>query len=69
LWEQFVGVAVTYIFAGVGTFVILKILGTIMPLRVNPAAEDRGLDVNEHGEQGYGEDFSSGMGFSEKAHA
>lgn len=69
LWEQFVGVAVTYVFAGVGTFVILKILGSIMPLRVKPSAEDQGLDINEHGEQGYGEDFSSGMSFSEKAHA
>ena len=61
LWEQFVGVIATYIFAAIGTFVILKILGLFMPLRVKPIVEDQGLDINEHGEEGYGEEFASGL--------
>jgi ammonium transporter, Amt family len=59
LWEQFVGVAATYVFAAVGTWVILKILGTFMSLRVQPDIELQGIDVSEHGEEGYGEEFSS----------
>ncbi|GET43779.1 ammonium transporter [Microseira wollei NIES-4236] len=64
LWEQFVGVIATYIFAAAGTFVILKILGLFMPLRVKPIVEEQGLDINEHGEEGYGEEFASGLSFT-----
>ncbi len=65
LWEQFVGVIATYIFAAIGTFVILKILGLFMPLRVKPIVEEQGLDINEHGEEGYGEEFASGLSFTD----
>ncbi len=61
VWEQFVGVLITYVFAAVGTFVILKILGAFMELRVRPMVEDQGLDVSQHGEEGYSEDFGSGI--------
>ncbi|MBW4659786.1 MAG: ammonium transporter [Drouetiella hepatica Uher 2000/2452] len=61
LWNQFLGVAVTYIFAGIGTFLILKFLALFMDLRVKPSIEDQGLDVSEHGEEGYGEEFVGGM--------
>jgi Amt family ammonium transporter len=64
LWEQFVGVAVTYLFAAVGSFVILKLLGLVMDLRVKPVEEEQGLDINEHGEEGYGEEFAAGLGIS-----
>ncbi|MEP0751975.1 ammonium transporter [Coleofasciculus sp. FACHB-125] len=63
LWEQIVGVLATYVFAGVGTFAILKLLSLAMDLRVKPNAEDQGLDINEHGEEGYGEDFATGLSF------
>lgn len=66
LVEQIVGVIATYIFAAAGTFVILKILGAVMSLRVKPMAEDQGLDINEHGEEGYGEEFTSGFSFMDK---
>jgi len=66
LWDQFVGVAATYIFAAVGTFVILKILGYFMELRVKPMDEDQGLDIGQHGEEGYGKDFASGMSFGKE---
>jgi ammonium transporter, Amt family len=59
LWEQFVGVAATYVFAALGTWIILKILSAFMNLRVEPDIELQGVDVSEHGEEGYGEDFSS----------
>lgn len=61
LWNQFLGVLVTYIFAGVGTFLILKFLSLFMELRVKPTVEDQGLDVSEHGEEAYGEEFVGGM--------
>ncbi|BAU66207.1 ammonium transporter [Stanieria sp. NIES-3757] len=57
LWTQFVGVAVTYIFAAVGTFVILKFLSLFMKLRVDQETEQQGLDVPQHGEEAYGQDF------------
>jgi ammonium transporter, Amt family len=58
---QILGVVATYIFAAVGTFVILKILSIFMELRVKSAIEDQGMDINEHGEEGYGKDFASGL--------
>jgi len=64
LWEQIVGVVATYVFAGVGTFIILKLLSFAMELRVKPVAEEQGLDINEHGEEGYGEEFAAGLGLA-----
>lgn len=61
---QIIGVLATYVFAAVGTFVILKLLGLFMDLRVKPVEEEQGLDINEHGEEGYGEDFASGVGLA-----
>jgi Amt family ammonium transporter len=58
-FEQFVGVIATYIFAAVGTFVILKILGAFMSLKVDPEIEYQGLDVPEHGEEAYSEQYGS----------
>ena len=58
---QFVGVLATYVFAAVGTFAILKILGQFMELRVPSSAEDQGLDIGQHGEEAYGEDFAGGF--------
>jgi Amt family ammonium transporter len=58
---QLVGVLATYLFAAVGTFAILKILGQFMELRVPLSAEDQGLDIGQHGEEAYGEDFAGGF--------
>jgi ammonium transporter, Amt family len=54
---QFIGVAATYAFAGIGTFVILKLLALAMPLRVPQGTEEQGLDVPEHGEDAYGQEL------------
>lgn len=64
VWKQLEGVLLTYVLAAVGTFVILKILGAVMELRVSPEIEEQGLDVSEHGEEGYGEDFASGLAYA-----
>ena len=43
--------APTYSF--VVTFVLLKVLGAVMPLRASESDESRGLDVAFHGEEAY----------------
>jgi Amt family ammonium transporter len=53
VFGQIIAVGVTVIFAGVGSFVMLKIIDAFIGLRVTAEAEQRGLDVNDHGEEGY----------------
>jgi Amt family ammonium transporter len=50
---QIVAVAVTFIFAAVATFILLKILDATMGLRVSQEEETQGLDLTQHGEEGY----------------
>jgi Amt family ammonium transporter len=64
LVPQIISVVATYIFAAVGTFIILKLLSFVMDLRVKPEEEQQGLDINEHGEEGYGEEFAAGLGLT-----
>jgi ammonium transporter, Amt family len=64
VWTQFIGVAATYVFAAVGTFIILKLISLVMPLRVKPEVEQQGLDVPQHGEEAYGQEFEFGSGFA-----
>jgi ammonium transporter, Amt family len=64
--KQLIGVVITYVFAAVGTAIILKLLSLVMDLRVKPEAEYQGLDINEHGEEGYGEEFASGLSMTNK---
>jgi len=45
---------------------VLKILEATVGLRVKPEQEFQGMDINEHGEQGYGDDFASGLNFAER---
>ena len=51
--NQLIGVAASILFAAVMTFVIIKIMGLVMDLRVSEAQEMQGLDITEHGERGY----------------
>ena len=53
LVNQVVGVAASAALAVVGTFIILKILDVTMGLRVTEDEEIRGLDLSQHGEEGY----------------
>jgi ammonium transporter, Amt family len=50
---QLLALAIGWAVAIVGTFVILKVLDMFLGLRVPRAAEIEGLDINEHGEEGY----------------
>jgi len=66
LGKQIVATLVTYAIAAAGTFVIIKVLSLVMELRVKPESEYQGLDITEHGEEGYGEEFASGLSLAEK---
>ena len=50
---QLVATVVTWVFAAVVTFVLLKILDATMGLRVSKEDEITGLDLSQHGEEGY----------------
>ena len=50
---QIVAVIITVVFAAVVTFVLLKVLDLTMGLRVSEKDETQGLDVSQHGEEGY----------------
>lgn len=50
---QVVAVLVTVVYAGIVSFIILKVLDKTMGLRVDEEAETHGLDLSEHGEEGY----------------
>ena len=51
---QAVGVGATWIFAGLGTFIILKIVDGVVGLRVSQEEEVLGLDLTQHSERAYG---------------
>ena len=47
---QLYGIGVTIVWSGVVTFIILKVIEIIVPLRVRKEDEVMGLDVTQHGE-------------------
>ena len=51
---QAVAVVIVAAFAFVGTYVLLRLINLVMPLRVSPQDEDAGLDLSQHGEEAYG---------------
>ena len=51
--NQFVGVVMAWVLAVVGTLVILKIVDVLVGLRVREEHEIQGLDLSQHGEEGY----------------
>jgi len=53
LLNQLVGVVIAWFLAIVGTLVILKIVDTLIGLRVPEDHEIQGLDLSQHGEEGY----------------
>ncbi len=50
---QLVATVVTWVFAGGVSFVLLKIIDATIGLRVPSAVERQGLDITQHGEEGY----------------
>lgn len=47
---QLYGIAVTLVWTAVATFVLLKLVGAFVPLRVSREHELEGLDISQHGE-------------------
>ena len=55
--NQIIGVAIAWVISIVGTLILLKIVDVTIGLRVNSEDEIEGLDLTQHGEEGY--DFAS----------
>lgn len=53
LLNQAVGVMIAWVVAAVGTLVILKIVDLVLGLHVSEDEEMQGLDLSQHGEEGY----------------
>lgn len=56
-WHQVVnqlrGIAIGWVIGGLGTLLILKVVDTVIGLRISPEHEALGLDTTQHGEEGY----------------
>ena len=53
LLNQFVGVVIAWVLGIVGTLVLLTIVDKVVGLRVTEEQETQGLDLSQHGEEGY----------------
>jgi Amt family ammonium transporter len=53
LLNQAAGVLIAWVLAAVGTFILLKVVDLTVGLRVSEEAEALGLDLTQHGEEGY----------------
>jgi len=53
LLNQLAGVAIAWVLSMVGTLAILLVVDKTMGLRVSEEAEREGLDLSQHGEEGY----------------
>ena len=51
--KQVIAVGATWVLAGVGTFIILKIVDAVVGLRVTQEDEVTGLDLSQHNENAY----------------
>ncbi len=52
LWQA-IAAAATPAYAFIATFVLLKVIGAVMPLRATEEQEALGMDVTQHGEEAY----------------
>jgi ammonium transporter, Amt family len=53
LWDQVAAAAAAPAYAFTATFILLKVIGAVMPLRASEREESLGLDVTYHGEEAY----------------
>jgi Amt family ammonium transporter len=71
LWIQIVGVLATWVFAFIGSLILLKIVDLVIGLRVDDEDEVMGLDLSQHNESAYtfgligGTGLGAGHGASE----
>ncbi|MDG2502147.1 MAG: ammonium transporter [Porticoccaceae bacterium] len=50
---QIMGIASTFVYTGIVTFILLKLVDKMLVLRVDEESETSGLDLVEHNERGY----------------
>jgi len=50
---QAAAVAAAIVYSGVVSFILLKVIGAVMPLRPTDEDEMTGLDITQHGEEAY----------------
>ncbi len=50
---QIIGIVATLVYTAVVTWVLLKIVGLLVGLRISPEEETEGLDISSHEERGY----------------
>ncbi len=53
VFNQLIGIAIAWVLAIVGTLLILKFVDMVIGLRVSEEHEVQGLDLTQHGEEGY----------------
>jgi Amt family ammonium transporter len=53
LGNQAIGISIAILLAVVGTYVILQVVNFTIGVRVSPEDEVQGLDLTQHGEEGY----------------
>jgi Amt family ammonium transporter len=53
LWNQVIGVGISWLIAVAGTLIILFVVDKTIGLRVSEDHEIQGLDLSQHGEEGY----------------
>ncbi len=53
LLNQSVGILIAIVLSVVGTLLLLKIVDLVVGLRMSPEQEAEGMDVTQHGEEGY----------------
>jgi Amt family ammonium transporter len=63
IFVELAAIAIAYIIAAAGTWAILKVIDATVGLRVKEEAEYQGLDINEHGEEGYNSEFGDRINF------
>jgi ammonium transporter, Amt family len=53
LTAQLIATVISWVFSGVATVILLKLIDATIGLRVSPDEEQEGLDITQHGEEGY----------------
>jgi ammonium transporter, Amt family len=53
--KQLIAIVATYLFVGIVTYIIIKIVKVFVPVRANEQEESLGLDITLHGEKAYHE--------------
>ena len=53
LWYQLAAVVATIAYSAVATFVLLRLIALVSPVRASPKDEGMGLDLSQHGEEAY----------------